>query len=84
MESGRMGGDTKRQGGELIVALVELRQAAGKLDFEGVAQAHSSRVLRERCGSDISAATIDALVALDIHGQDCQVAVELSAAEVAF
>ena len=68
------------------MALVELRQAAGKLDFERVAQAHGSRVLRERCGSDISAATIDALVAaaLDIHGQDCQVAVELSAAQVAF
>ena len=53
------------------MALVELRQAAGKLDFERVAQAHDSAVLRERYGSAAGAATIDELVAaaIDITGR---------------
>ena len=49
-----MGGDTKRQGGELIVALVELRQAAGELDFDRVAQAHAPAC----CGNAAAATSV--------------------------
>jgi hypothetical protein len=47
----------------LMSSLVELRQVtAGKLDFDHVARMHGARVLRE-WDSDISAATIDKLIA---------------------
>ena len=65
------GRDTKRQGGGLIAALVELQQAtAGELDFAHLARTRAVRTLQERCGHDVSAETINELVeaGLEITG----------------
>ena len=65
------GRDTKRQGGGLIAALVELQQAtAGELDFAYLARTRAVRTLQERCGSD-QCRTVDELVAavIDIMGK---------------
>jgi hypothetical protein len=63
----KMSADTRRQGGALMVALIELRQgAASKLDFEQVARTHGTRVLRGLCGSAVSTAVIDELIAAAI------------------
>ena len=42
-----------------------------QVDFHSAARVYGEQVLRERCGSDVSAATIDALVAavIDILGK---------------
>ena len=42
-----------------------------QVDFDSAARVYGEQVLRERCGSDVSAATIDALVAavIDILGK---------------
>jgi hypothetical protein len=65
----RMSADTRRQGRELMAALIELRRGtAFELDFERVANEHGARALRERCNSTVSQRMIDELVAavLDI------------------
>ena len=65
--------ETKVGAGELIACLRTLRQVAleEQVDFDSAARVYGEQVLRERCGSDVSAATIDALVAavIDILGK---------------
>jgi hypothetical protein len=59
-----MGADVRQMGGELMAALIELRQAsAGELDFDRVARTHGARALQERCDSTVRQRTIDELVA---------------------
>ena len=54
---------TKMHGGDRIARLFELWQVcAGQVDFYAVARARGTRLLRERCGEDISARTIAALI----------------------
>ena len=63
---------TKMRGGDQIIRLFELWQAcAGQVDFYAVARTRGTRSLRERCGDDISARTIAALIdtVLDILQQ---------------
>ena len=66
VRSGRvvpMRAETRQQGGEVMAALIELREhTAGKLDFDHTAQVHGTRVLREWWGSNVSAAMTDDLV----------------------
>jgi hypothetical protein len=58
----RMSADTKRQGSEIMTALITLREGtAGDLDFDHVARTHGARALRERCDGAVSAATVDEL-----------------------
>jgi hypothetical protein len=71
-QSGGLTAGTKMHGGDRIVRLFELWQVcAGQVDFYAVARARGTRVLRERCGEDISARTIAALIdtVLDILQQ---------------
>ena len=59
-------------GGELIAQLYALRQyMVGTWDFDAMAREYGKLVLREHCGNDVSAATIDELVAavIDILGK---------------
>jgi hypothetical protein len=60
----RMGADAQQTGGELMSALITLREAtAGQLDFERVARTHGARALHERGDGTVSQRTIDELVA---------------------
>jgi hypothetical protein len=60
-------------GAGVIACLYTLRQVAleEQVDFDSAARVYGEQVLRGRCGSDVSAATIDALVAavIDILGK---------------
>jgi hypothetical protein len=61
--SGGLTAGTKMRGGDRIAQLFELWQVcASQVDFYAVARARGTRVLRERCGEDISARTIAALI----------------------
>ena len=54
---------TKMAGGEAIAQLFKLRQfMIGTWDFDTIARAQGTRVLRECCGRDVKDATVDALV----------------------
>src|SRR5215472_3622389 len=54
---------TRAQGGDRIAQLFELRLVyAGQIDFYAVARARGTRLLQDRCGEDISARTIAALI----------------------
>ena len=65
---GHMRTDTRRQGGEVIALLLEIRQdVADKLDFDSIARMHGARVLRERNGDAVSAETIDELINGVLH-----------------
>jgi hypothetical protein len=65
---GRMRADTRRQGGELIALLIEVREAtAGEIDFDQVAKSHGAKALRERNGTAVSAETIDVLINGVLH-----------------
>jgi hypothetical protein len=60
---GEMSAGTRRQGGELIAGLLEIRQGtAGELDFDAVARSQGRRVLRERNGDSVSDKMISGLV----------------------
>jgi hypothetical protein len=60
----KMSADVKLQGGQLMAGLLELRQAyASVLDFDRLCYQAGTRTLRERNGSDVSDAMINALVA---------------------
>ena len=66
---GGMSADTKQRGGMIVAGLIELWQGtAGELDFDRVARTAGKQMLLERCGNDITAATVDTLieVVLDI------------------
>jgi hypothetical protein len=55
---------TRTQGGDAIAALFGLRQfMVADWNFDAIVKEHGKLVLREQCGNDISAATIDELVA---------------------
>jgi hypothetical protein len=71
-QSGGLTAGTKMHGGDRIARLFELWQVcAGQVDFYAVARARGIGVLQERCGEDISARTIAALIdtVLDILQQ---------------
>jgi hypothetical protein len=54
---------TKMAGGDAIFQLFRLRQMmVGTWDFDRIAREHGRAVLRETCGADIDARTIDMLV----------------------
>jgi hypothetical protein len=60
---GRMRGGTRRQGGEVIALLLEIREGtAGELDFDQVARERGAKALRERNGDAVDAETIDKLI----------------------
>jgi hypothetical protein len=68
-QNGGLTTGTKMHGGDLIAQLYALRQyMVGTWDFDAMAREYGKLVLRERCGNDVSEATIDELVAavLDI------------------
>ena len=47
----------------MIALLIEVREAtAGEIDFDAVAKSYGAKVLRERNGNAVSAATIDGLI----------------------
>jgi len=52
--------DTRRQGGEVIALLLEIREStAGELDFDSIARERGAKALRECNGDAVSAETID-------------------------
>src|SRR5262249_56747639 len=63
----RMSADTRLWGGELMAALITLREASAfafaeaGLDFERVGKEHGARALRERCGRTVRQRTTDEL-----------------------
>jgi hypothetical protein len=67
-QDGRMGAETKQNGGVLISGLLELKWAYTELDFDRVMREHGTRLLRERYSDDvIGAKGIDRLVAEAIN-----------------
>ena len=62
-QEGALTTSTKMAGGNAIFQLFRLRQyMIGRWDFDTIARTHGRAVLRECCGSDITDATVDALV----------------------
>ena len=60
---GKLSLRTKMAGGDLIVELFKLRQMmVADWLFDRICRQHGAAVLRETCGSDVNAATIDELV----------------------
>lgn len=60
---GKLSLRTKMAGGDLIVELFKLRQMmVADWPFDSIAREHGTAALREACGSEVNAATIDELV----------------------
>jgi hypothetical protein len=65
-------GGLRVENGELIACLYTPRQVAleEQVDFDSAARVYGEQVLRERCGSDVGAATIELVAAVvDILGK---------------